>query len=128
MRCNVSGRVLVTLIKRWRIQLKDQITDQPYIIGFFQLSLRFSNETTKIGHKFRKYSLSEITKIRNYHNESCFSRVSKKSRQAKNLAIDKKSTIVAFSIFMKLCKNIHLISTLCCWNISLIGCRLWIFR
>ena len=84
------------------------------MIGFFQVSLRFSNETTKIGHKFRKYSLSEITKIKKYHNESCSSRVSKKSKQAKNSTIDEKSSIVVLSVFVKLGEDIHLISTLCC--------------
>ena len=68
----------------------------------------------KIPEKFKKYSLSEITKIKKYHNESCSSRVSKKSKQAKNSTIDEKSSIVVLSVFVKLGEDIHLISTLCC--------------
>ena len=45
---------------------------------------------------------------------------------AKNLAINKK--IHNFCpIFMKLGDNIHLLSALCSWNISLIGSKVWSF-
>ena len=65
----------------------------------------------------------KLLKLKTITIESCSSRVSKKRRQAQNLAIDKKYTIV----IVKLGENIHPISTLYCWNISLIGSKLWNF-
>ena len=40
---------------------------------FSELSPRFSNELTKIGHKFTKESWSKLNEIKNNLNESCSS-------------------------------------------------------
>ena len=49
----------------------------------------------------------------------------KKSRQAHNLAINEKCTIVVQSL--EFGENVHLQSTSCCWRISSL-CSIWILN
>ena len=49
------------------------ITDQPQMTIFLQLSLRFCNELTKIGHKYITQSWSNLNEIETDLNVSCSS-------------------------------------------------------